>query len=251
MLLYQLTFPSLCATVHCAAVQTKAGLASAAWPGRCQIVQTAGATFYLDGAHTASSVRIALDWFVQQCNEQQQQQQQQRQCRDCRLVFNCSHERDVLPLLQMLATATINSSNSSTDNDSSGAQPLFTAVYCVSTDGRPSRFALPTAAQLLEHSGIPLINTDSSNNSSTSSNNSNSSSSDNNSAQQWQRTLAAVWQSIQTHTGVTATAAAVEVCTAVEAAEKLATVAAAGSLVLATGSLYVVSAVLEGIRWEP
>jgi folylpolyglutamate synthase/dihydropteroate synthase len=213
-------------------------------------VQTEGATFYLDGAHTASSVRIALDWFLQQCNEQQQQQRhQQQQRRDCRLVFNCSHERDVLPLLQMLATATISSKNSGTDTDSSGAQPLFTAVYFVSTDGRPSRFALPTAAQLLEHSGIPLINTTSSSSSNASIDS--SSSSDNNAVQQWQRTLAAVWQSIQTHTGVTATAAAVEVCTAVEAAEKLATVAAAGSLVLATGSLYVVSAVLEGIRWEP
>jgi folylpolyglutamate synthase/dihydropteroate synthase len=234
--------------VHCAVVQTKAGLASATWPGRCQIVQTKGATFYLDGAHTASSVRIALDWFVHQCNEKQQQQQR----KDCRLVFNCSHERDVLPLLQMLATATISSSNSSTD-DSSGAQPLFTEVYFVSTDGRPSRFALPTAAQLLEHSGIPLINTSCSSSSSSSNGNS-SSSSDNNSAQQWQRTLAAVWQSTQAHTDAPTAAAAatgVEVCTAVEAAEKLASAAAAGALVLATGSLYVVSAVLEGIKWEP
>jgi folylpolyglutamate synthase/dihydropteroate synthase len=239
--------------VHCAAVQTKAGLASATWPGRCQIVQTEGATFYLDGAHTASSVRIALDWFLQQCNEQQQQQRhQQQQRRDCRLVFNCSHERDVLPLLQMLATATISSKNSGTDTDSSGAQPLFTAVYFVSTDGRPSRFALPTAAQLLEHSGIPLINTTSSSSSNASIDS--SSSSDNNAVQQWQRTLAAVWQSIQIHASVSTTttaAVAIEVCTAVEAAQKLATAVATGALVLATGSLYVVSAVLEGIRWEP
>ncbi|XP_037082334.1 folylpolyglutamate synthase, mitochondrial-like [Pollicipes pollicipes] len=38
-------------------------LADCRWPGRCQKVPRGSVAYYLDGAHTADSVQLALRWF--------------------------------------------------------------------------------------------------------------------------------------------------------------------------------------------
>ena len=40
-----------------------AGLESVAWPGRCQVLKDGDITWFLDGAHTTESLRLAAAWF--------------------------------------------------------------------------------------------------------------------------------------------------------------------------------------------
>ncbi|XP_019858163.1 PREDICTED: folylpolyglutamate synthase, mitochondrial-like isoform X2 [Amphimedon queenslandica] len=39
------------------------GLSDCVWPGRCQVVKRVGVSYYLDGAHTAESLRVCSNWF--------------------------------------------------------------------------------------------------------------------------------------------------------------------------------------------
>lgn len=69
-------------------------LRSAFWPGRCQIVpaqNTAGATFFLDGAHTTESIAICVCWFVQQVSVSKEPRV---------FIFNCTNGRSGHTLLQ-------------------------------------------------------------------------------------------------------------------------------------------------------
>lgn len=68
-------------------------LASAFWPGRCQIVpakEAFHATYYLDGAHTVESVRVCVQWFVRETARNEQPKV---------LVFNCTNGRSAYSLL--------------------------------------------------------------------------------------------------------------------------------------------------------
>lgn len=68
-------------------------LREAFWPGRCQkvpAVNTAGATYYLDGAHTVESVRLSIKWFVREVAQHTQPKI---------LVFNCTNGRSAMTLL--------------------------------------------------------------------------------------------------------------------------------------------------------
>ncbi|CAN0414824.1 unnamed protein product, partial [Ectocarpus sp. 8 AP-2014] len=95
--------------------------------------------------------------------------ERKRQKRRCRRVlwFNASHERDVVPLLDMLASArrreacdgssgnATNTTNRDDDDDADGDTPLFDEAWFMEVNpGRPSRFRLPTAQEILAPHGI-------------------------------------------------------------------------------------------------
>lgn len=69
------------------------GLEQAFWPGRCQTVpaaETAGANYYLDGAHTVESIELCVRWFAHQVAEHRAPHM---------LVFNCTNGRSGRVLL--------------------------------------------------------------------------------------------------------------------------------------------------------
>lgn len=84
------------------------------------------------------------------------------------LWFNASHERDVVPLLDMLASArrrepcsgaSGNATNTTTkdddDDDADRGTPLFDEAWFMEVNpGRPSRFKPPTAEEILAPHGM-------------------------------------------------------------------------------------------------
>ena len=40
-----------------------AGLKECHWPGRCQILEREGVSYFLDGAHTNKSLLFCAEWF--------------------------------------------------------------------------------------------------------------------------------------------------------------------------------------------
>lgn len=82
------------------------------------------------------------------------------------LWFNASHERDVVPLLDMLASArrrepcsggaSGNATNTTDkDGDADGDAPLFDEAWFMEVNpGRPSRFKPPTAQEILAPHGM-------------------------------------------------------------------------------------------------
>lgn len=103
---------------------------------------------------------------TQQPPEPGQRQQQRARRRRRILWFNASHERDIVPLLDMLASARrrgkeTNHNHSSSRNESSGDvdddddTPLFDEAWFMEvTPGRPSRFRHPTAQEILAPLGV-------------------------------------------------------------------------------------------------
>eukprot|EP00752_Nemacystus_decipiens_P006525 g5876.t1 len=173
------------------------GLAECVWPGRCQIFRSPAfpaVTVYLDGAHTEQSIHACLEWFIEKtaraadddnsrfstpanpkseveagtptsdANQPQANPEQRRRRRRV-LWFNASHERDVVPLLGILASARrrvlrTGSSNSSTGNNANEDDaPLFDEAWFMKVNSaRPSRFALPTAQEILgPHAMSPAV----------------------------------------------------------------------------------------------
>lgn len=112
--------------------KTLKGLTEARWPARCQTVVPPGPpfTFRLDGAHTPQSLTATIEWFLNGdaiLNPRRV------------LIFNCSHERDPVELLQLLQVG------------------KFTAVYFARSDSsRPSPIPKPKAQELLKAAGIPV-----------------------------------------------------------------------------------------------
>jgi len=101
-------------------------LSSATWPGRCQTVYTEKTTLYLDGAHTKESMSAGAGWY----------QSQSSGSRSKSLIFNCSHERNPIELLELLL-------------------PLnFHHVYfCPADSERPSAEKKKTSDELLREAG--------------------------------------------------------------------------------------------------
>ncbi|PWN39028.1 FolC bifunctional protein [Ceraceosorus guamensis] len=117
-----------------------AGVERAAWPGRCQVVPPPPAppsssicdppaasqasccmpTFFLDGAHTTDSLKLATRWFVQASRfretaahrradevrgEEGDGARGEEEAKRWYLVFNCTHGRDAKELLGALCDA--------------------------------------------------------------------------------------------------------------------------------------------------
>ena len=71
-------------------------LETAFWPGRCQVVpalETAGATYFLDGAHTIESIQFCVRWYLDQVLHSPEKRV---------LVFNCTNMRSGTTLLGAL-----------------------------------------------------------------------------------------------------------------------------------------------------
>lgn len=104
-------------------------LRNAAWPGRCQTVNTSNlnVTLRLDGAHTPISLQVCLSWYLN-VNKSSSQRV---------LIFNCHHERNPVPLLRQLH-----------DTD------FHVVHFCPADFERPSALGKPTASTLLEEAGL-------------------------------------------------------------------------------------------------
>lgn len=76
--------------------KTIEGLVSCRWPGRCQLLNQAGVTYFLDGAHTIESMEECARWF-DQCH-------QQNSSRFKVLIFHCTGYRNAEVLLSCLST---------------------------------------------------------------------------------------------------------------------------------------------------
>ena len=117
------------------------------WPGRCQTEEYSFSdttqqstdipiTIRLDGAHTIQSMRAGFEWYNSVTNRATNINTNSTGC--CRiLVFNCSHERNPVELLDLLY-------NSKT---------TFHAVYfCRADSERPSAIAKSSAMELWQAS---------------------------------------------------------------------------------------------------
>ena len=126
------------------------------WPGRCQTVPLQVAegenpiTIRCDGAHTPQSLATCLDWFRAVSgydddvgdNGEEQKQVGSKSLRF--LLFNCSHERNPIPLLQMIQGI-----------ENSQGKPLFDQIYfCRADSERPSALKKASAPELLVEAGI-------------------------------------------------------------------------------------------------
>jgi folylpolyglutamate synthase len=104
-------------------------LRNAAWPGRCQTVNTSNTnvTLRLDGAHTPISLQVCLSWYLHVHESSSQRV----------LIFNCHHERNPVPLLQQLHDA-----------------DFHFVHFCPADFERPSALGKPSASTLLEEAGF-------------------------------------------------------------------------------------------------
>ena len=125
------------------------------WPGRCQTVPIQVAeghspiTVRCDGAHTPQSLATCLDWFravsgYDDDASDNGEEQKQAKKRPRFLLFNCSHERNPIPLLQMIQGI-----------ENGQGRPLFDQIYfCRADSERPSALKKASAQELLVEAGI-------------------------------------------------------------------------------------------------
>lgn len=174
----------------------------ASWPGRCQtFCLHRGLSFHLDGAHTPLSMEACLAWYqsIPMASNAKRL-----------LLFNCSHERNPVPLLQQLSTLS------------------FEHVYfCKADFERPSGVGKPRAKELLADTGISRIAHDDSEVSPT-----------------WQETLAILWKVLKDDSMSTTGLSVKEVINSHLGGQEFDT------HVLVTGSLYMVGSVLDAVCWK-
>ena len=217
-------------------------LAEARWPGRCQTVTWNETCFpstantrinlRLDGSHTPISLQAGMDWFASvrqdtfKCFEPDQ-------CKTV-LIFNCSHERNPVELLQILMS-----------KSSSGHSHIhFDNVYfCRSDFERPSAVTKMNATDLLMQNGFTHMDCLPPSNPT---------------AMQvttWQMTLEAIWKYLESQQGGSpAKATTIANLTVAEAIDKIRDDMAKNKPsqveVFITGSLYIVGSALHAIAWS-
>jgi folylpolyglutamate synthase len=189
-------------------------LSRASWPGRCQTVEVPeqSMTLRLDGAHTVQSIKVGYNWF----------KLQQKDCNNSRniLIFNCSHERDPVELLDLLDCE------------------MFTAAFfCRADSERPSAVVKASAQDLLQRSGRVVRQDLLPNTQAT-----------------WQETLESLWnhrceQTPHRSEISMTTASNLSVSQALKQIRK-SQYAGEHSEVLVTGSLYLVGSVLNAVKWS-
>eukprot|EP00980_Cylindrotheca_fusiformis_P007553 scaffold1567_cov102-Cylindrotheca_fusiformis.AAC.4 len=187
-------------------LKTLQGVQTATWPGRCQILQQhQGWTYLLDGAHTLDSITATVEFFSMNAKEEE----------SCVMVFNCSHERNPIELLQLLLPLSIS-----------------TIYFAKSDSSRPSPIAVPTAAELLREHGMgiqeDLL--------------------EGNDTPTWQETLASIWKHLK-HKEVSTTANLKCNWSARQIVDDLQS-NHDPCQVLVTGSLYLVGSFLTALDWK-
>ncbi|GAX25715.1 folylpolyglutamate synthase [Fistulifera solaris] len=115
---------AVCDDKSVSSTQVHAALAQAKWLGRCQtIVLEPKLNIRLDGAHTVESVHVGLEWFDQVAEQGAQRH----------LIFNCSHERNPVELLERFVPLGFHS-----------------VSFCKADSERPSAIQKPSAKALLQ-----------------------------------------------------------------------------------------------------
>ncbi|CAB9515090.1 Folylpolyglutamate synthase [Seminavis robusta] len=208
-------------------------LAQARWPGRCQTVEmTKSSSIHLrlDGSHTPISLQAGYDWFTSVT------QQQQQPCKRI-LIFNCSHERNPVDLLQLLLRP-------STRGVSCGFERVF---FCRSDFARPSAVSKKNARDLLEDHGIPLHEEW------LPPNNSSDEEESTKVVTTWQMTLESIWKHLEKsqESQPSETAVNLTVAEGLDRIRSMAESEASASVeVLVAGSLYIVGSALNAIEWS-
>ena len=120
-------------------------------------------TLRVDGAHTPKSIESCLQWFMNVTESS-----------NCRvLIFNCSHERNVGQLLQIL--------NNGCNFDG--------VIFCPADVGRPSRQPLPTINEVAKNMGVKVdINVDVNRNETTK---------DDRAVSKWQTIMCKAWNQLR------------------------------------------------------
>jgi folylpolyglutamate synthase len=219
-------------------------LARVSWPGRGQIVPmavegtSAVITFYLDGAHTPLSIQAARDWFMEQAFDKRRQV----------LIFNCSHEKNPVELLNLLGPMPASAAapvSSSVEHAVARKRCIFDQVYfCKADSARPSAIQLPTPRECLAEAGHVVNDKLLAESQSTLERNAFNSSTGESS---WQSTLQTIWYYLSL-SGQSTIPAQAHCETLANVIEKLSYRAAKDSEsthVLVTGSLYIVGSVLS------
>ena len=106
----------------------KSGLKTAFWPGRCQKIQSdryPGFVWFVDGAHTAESMKACADWFESELKVNISSPSLD-DIPPVYLIFNCTHGRDAYRLLPDLVRIFKMLPNSK-------------AVFCTNTMVSPTR----------------------------------------------------------------------------------------------------------------
>lgn len=120
-------------------------LENASWPGRCQTVQLDGAAcptnLRLDGSHTPISLKAGFDWFCSVSNSSQATAKRV-------LIFNCSHERNPVELLQLLLKSSLVGDQK--------VPPFKQVFFCRADFSRPSAVTKASAEDLLRDQGIKV-----------------------------------------------------------------------------------------------
>ena len=159
------------------------------WPGRCQTVPIPDfehSMLYCDGAHTIESMKECVKWlrFVTRCKEGDMEKERI-------LIFNCSHERNPVPLLNFLFTISTDNENSSSNKNKNDHKLFFSKVFfCPSDSERPSMVKKPSAIDLLKEAmeyNYLLRYVQSQNNENLQM------------TVTWQDTLASIWSAMQSH----------------------------------------------------
>jgi folylpolyglutamate synthase len=199
-------------------------LAEASWPGRCQTIAwqdnaddgTPAVNLRLDGAHTLQSVSAGLEWY-RQVAAAPAQPAEDGVCRV--LIFNCSHERNPVELLQLLVRA------------------KFHAVYfCKADSARPSAVAMARAHELLAKAGIAALPEK-----------------ENSEEKSWLETLSIIWRNLDNSSDCLHETVCIE--NAKIALERAVAISAnvkgvQRAEIFVTGSLYLVGSVLKAIEWK-
>jgi len=119
------------------------------WPGRCQSVSKKSNNkiikYRCDGAHTPQSLATGLEWFRSVSGYNQDLPKPRV------LLFNCHHERNPVPLLDMIQAG----DQPRDANEAKHSRQLFDRIYfCKADFGRPSALQEASAKSLLVDSGI-------------------------------------------------------------------------------------------------
>ena len=190
------------------------------WPGRCQTIHLEGGLhLFLDGAHTPLSLEACIHWY--QSLEHKGTQQI--------LIFNCSHERNPVPLLQQLSCI-----------------PFQHVYFCKADFERPSGVGKPRARTLLADAagmnggGHVVENHDTA---------AADDSADDGAVTTWQETLSEIWSVWNDGVLTSTTGLSVEEVLAQIRSDDGAVTAEAVH-VLVAGSLYIVGSALDAVQWK-
>ena len=132
-------------------------LAATRWPGRCQRLTSPThpqTNFFIDGAHTDASMRVACSWFKQVDAQERAQaasaaphNQNQNDCAYA-LLFNCGHVRDPIELMIPLVglqypSINVGAASSASSTSPSSSSSASAAASSSSTSAAAAAAALP------------------------------------------------------------------------------------------------------------